>query len=235
MPEQPHTDSADTAVADAASSVLKYRQTDEKLFMTLAESVHLCEALADEVRDSGYEIDAIVGIANGALLPTRVIADALGMPCEFVRYRRQGSTIKRRLGKIPGLRQFVTWIYGFRSIAKRLAPVIDKFNTLDTDASSDAETPADLPGSGRVLLVDDAIDSGQSIQIAREKLYQRGASEVRTVVITWSDKHDSAGKYDVVPEYFLNRRVQHYPWSENNSELKLYQGWLASNDLQEWD
>lgn len=219
---------------DALAAVQKYRETDDKLFMSLAESVHVCEALADEVRDDGYAMDAIVGIANGALLPTRVIADRLGLPCEFVRYRRQGSTIKRRLGKVPGLRALVTWLYGFGAIARKLAPIIDSFNKLDTDSAKSNTDLTRFAGSGRVLLVDDAIDSGQSIAIACEQLRKRGATEIRTVVITWSDKHDSKANCGVEPEYFLNRRVQHYPWSENNPELKHYQQWLTDHELKEW-
>ncbi|MEM9601920.1 MAG: phosphoribosyltransferase [Pseudomonadota bacterium] len=229
---QPHVNQARDD--DAVQTVQKYRETDDKLFMSLDEAVILCEALADEVRSSGFAADAVVGIANGALLPTRVIADRLGMPCEYVRYRRQGSTIKRRLGKVPGLRELVVWLYSFKAVANRLAPIMDSFNRLDSDSAKDNDSTSGFPGDGRVLLVDDAIDSGQSIAIACEQLRARGAQEIRTAVITWSDAHDSMTNFGIKPEYYLNRRVQHYPWSENNKEIQAYRAWLSAHDLYEW-
>ncbi|MEM7378820.1 MAG: phosphoribosyltransferase family protein, partial [Pseudomonadota bacterium] len=107
-------------------------------------------------------------------------------------------------------------------------------NRLDSDSAKANDTDTAFAGDGRVLLVDDAIDSGQSIAIACEQLSARGAREIRTVVITWSDKHDSLANCGVEPAYFLNRRVQHYPWSENNPALSAYRRWLADHGLEEW-
>lgn len=218
-----------------APDIQKYRDTDDKLFMSIEEAISICEALADEVKASGCPIDVVIGIANGALLPTRVIADRLGMPYEFVRYRRRGSTIKRRMGKVPGMRALVAWLYGFKPIARRLRGAIERFNELDTTSASAESARPRLPGAGRVLLVDDAIDSGQSIAIAREQLRERGATDILNLVMTWSDQFDSKANYNVEPEYYLNRRVQHYPWSENNPEFKRYRAWLHDHNLREWN
>ncbi len=230
-PEQPESGDA----VSATSAILnKYRTATTKMNMTLEESIRICEHLADEVTRCGVQYDAIVGIANGALLPTRVIADRLAMPCEFIRLRRQGSSIKSRLSKVPGMRTLVSWLFGFRAIARTLAPIMDSFNKLQTEKTVSETTG--FPGDGRVLLVDDAIDSGQSIVAAQQLLLERGASVVHTVVMTWSDSQsfDADCQLDE-PEYWLNRRIQHYPWSGNNPMNGDYKTWLARHDLAEWD
>ncbi len=228
--DSPTTTPTDSALAEV---ITKYRDATSKMHMTLDESVQICEHLADQVRQSGYQCDAIVGIANGALLPTHVIAARLDMPCEYIRLRRQGSSIKAKLARVPGLKAVISWLFSFRGIARRVAPIMDSFNKLKTEDTV-AESTA-FPGSGRVLLVDDAIDSGQSIVAARDMLLARGASEVRTVVMTWSDRQSfdaNCALYE--PEYWLNRRIQHYPWSGNNPMNGAYKSWLAERDLAEW-
>ena len=211
----------------------KYRSTNDKLFMSLEESVLICTSLAHTVRQSGWRVDAVVGIANGALLPTHVIAEALECDYEYIRIRRRASTIKRRLGRILGVRTLFSWLYSIRPIARLLRWVIEPFNTLEHDTAPPSNTEAS--DIGHILLVDDAIDSGQSIAAGIELLKARGACEIRTAVISWSDAYDSATQYGVTPEYFFNRRVQHYPWSENNPAWANYRDWLQQHNLQEWN
>lgn len=217
---------------DVDAIVRKYAEIGEKINMSLDEAVALSKGLARVVARGDYRPNYVIGIANGALLPTQVLATELALPFEYIRMRRQGSRWKRRLAKVPGLRSVFSLLFRAQLFARLVAPVIDRVNKLE---SEDVDEKA-LPHRGRrILLVDDAIESGQSIAAAVELLKAQGASSVEVAVISWSRRLDSEQNHGVVPDYVLNRRLQHYPWSENNPQVHAYREWLSAHDLAEWD
>lgn len=218
--------------SSVADVVRKYAEVEEKVFMSLEESICLSKGLAESVSTAEYEPDYVIGIANGALLPTHIVAHELGLPFEYIRMRRQGSRWKRRIAKIPGARAVFSLLFRVQAIARLIAPIVDGVNKLEKD-EVDAQSQ---PHRGRsILLVDDAIESGQSIAAAVDMLILQGAESVKVAVISWSKRLDSEQKHGVVPDYVLNRRLQHYPWSENNPQVRAYRNWLAEHDLAEWD
>lgn len=215
------------------SVVQKYSEITQKVNMSLDEAIDLSKGLALLInRESNYKADYIVGIANGALLPTHVIATELDVPFEYIRMRRQGSRWKRRAAKVPGLRALFSFMFKAQSFARLVAPLIDSVNKLESEESEKNEA---RHRNRSILLIDDAIESGQSIAAAVELLKQQGAKSVKVAVLSWSERLDSEQKYGVVPDYVLNRRLQHYPWSENNPEVHVYRKWLGENGLKEWD
>lgn len=215
-----------------AEVVRKYAEIEEKINMSLEEAVDLSKGLAACVAEGDFKPDYVIGIANGALLPTQVVATELALPFEYIRMRRQGSRWKRRAAKIPGLRAAFSLLFKAQAFARLVAPIIDGVNKLE----SEEVNQDDRPHQGRsILLVDDAIESGQSIRAAVDMLLLQGAQSVKVAVIGWSERLDSEQKHGVVPDYVLNRRLQHYPWSENNPQVHAYRNWLAEHDLKEWD
>lgn len=212
--------------------VRKYAEIEDKIYMDLGEAIDLSKGLAAVVSKGEYKPDYVIGIANGALLPTHVVANELNLPFEYIRMRRQGSRWKRRAAKVPGLRFVFSQLFRLQAFAKFVAPFIDSVNKLESEEVDEQAKPHE----GRsILLVDDAIESGQSIAAAVDMLVLQGASNVKVAVIGWSQRIDSEKKHGVVPDYVLNRRLQHYPWSENNPEVHGYRKWLSENDLKEWD
>lgn len=218
--------------SNVADVVRKYAEIEEKIFMSLDEAVDLSKGLAERVSEAEYSPDYVIGIANGALLPTHVVANELGLPFEYIRMRRQGSRWKRRLAKVPGVRAVFSQLFRVQAFARLVAPIMDSVNKLESEEVDKSK----LPHAGRsILLVDDAIESGQSIASAVDMLILQGAQTVKVAVIGWSKRIDSEQKHGVVPDYVLNRRLQHYPWSENNPEVHAYRDWLAERQLAEWD
>lgn len=214
------------------SVVRKYAEIEEKVYMSLDEAIDLSKGLAVTVSESDFKADYVIGIANGALLPTYVIATEMGLPFEYIRMRRQGSRWKRRVAKIPGLRGVFSWLFKAQVFARLVAPLIDSVNKLETE---ETDTSSLIHKGRSILLVDDAIESGQSIAAAVDMLLLQGAETVKVAVIGWSKRLDSEEIHGVVPHYFLNRRLQHYPWSENNSNITTYRHWLTTHELEEWD
>jgi len=221
--------SSNTQIAEI---VRKYSEIDDKINMTLQEAIYLSKGLAEVVDQSDFQADYIIGIANGALLPTHVVATELNLPFEYIRMRRQGSRWKRRAAKVPGLRCVFSLLFRAQAFARFVAPLIDSVNKLESEDIDENRQPH----SGRsILLVDDAIESGQSIRAAVDMLLLQGAKTVKVAVIGWSERLDSEQKHGVVPDYVLNRRLQHYPWSENNPQVHDYRSWLSDHGLEEWD
>lgn len=224
--------SEEAVESDVALVVKKYADINEKVFMTLDEATALSKALAASVAAGDFQANYIIGIANGALLPTHVVANELELPFEYIRMRRQGSRWKRRAAKIPGFRWLFSTLFRLQLFARLVAPLIDSVNKLESERVEQNTKPHE----GRdILLVDDAIDSGQSIAAAVDMLMLQGARNVKVAVISWSKRLDSEQIHGVVPDYVMNRRLQHYPWSENNPQVHDYRRWLGEQGLEEWD
>ena len=212
----------------------KYRQLDDKLFMSVHEAEALSREMARLVKDSGIEIHKVVGVANGAFLPATIVAERLDVPLEMVRIRRKGSGLKRRLAKVPFLRGLVTVMYKLPVLHSLLRWVMDKFNRLE-DNSDQGSQSAGPTGVG-ILVVDDAIETGQTLKrIMEMQAGDNTDARMYSAVISWSVAYKNVVEGAVKPDFYISKRVQHYPWSQNSNHLADYQAWLSERGIVEWD
>ena len=148
------------------------------------------------------------------------MAEALGLPLQIVRVERDSTRLKKRMGfarkalKIPGLQKPLRRIN--RYVDRRL-----------TGVRSNLAAPDAVRGK-RVLLVDDCIDSGASVALARSLIEKEGAAEINIAVLCWSTKYDSSQLHGVTPDYFLGRKLPSYPWSADNPDYARFKVWLRS-------
>ena len=214
-------------------TVAKYRDLDDKLFMTVDEAVSLSEELARQVAESDIQVDKVIGVANGALLPATVVAERLSLPVEMVKIRRKGSKIKRRLSKIPLLRQLVTLLYSLPGFHTLLRWAMDRFNRLeDNTAPVEASDAKDIG----ILVIDDAIESGQTLKRIVEMQHSEHANaRLYSAVISWSKAYKNSVEDSISPNFYITERIQHYPWSQNSPSLSDYHAWLEAHGLTEWD
>ncbi len=208
----------------------KYSRADDKLFMTLDEAIELSEYLAEMVKNSDFEAEKVIGVANGALLPSSIVAAALDKPLEIVRIRRKGSKIKKRLARFGFIRAFVSALYDNKFTRPVLRIVMDYFSALDETDQSVAKAQET---SKKILIVDDAIETGQTLQKIIEQNSADG-SEIQIAVISWSVDYKNK-KAKINPEFVISKRIHHYPWSQNSPYLQDYATWLGSRGLEEWD
>lgn len=209
----------------------RYLETGDKLNMTLTEAEQLSRRLGRELHRLPGHFDLIVGLANGALLPTKVVAETLDLPFEMVKVRRQGSRwiqrlqgVKRALKVPSGL---ITWgpfglfWYWFQR----------RFNKLEK-----SENSFSFPVRGKhIALIDDCIVSGGSIRYVQDRLLEAGAASVRVGVICWSDDEKAIDRSkNVVPDVFLHRSVHFYPWSSSSPYLGAFETWLKDRKLELW-
>jgi adenine/guanine phosphoribosyltransferase-like PRPP-binding protein len=224
-PGTPARDEAEEA------TVQRYAATQDKLNMSLTEAEQLSRRLGIELGRMPGRIDLVVGLANGALLPTRVVAETLDLPYEMVKVRRQGSRwiqrlqgVKRALKVPSGL---ITWgpfglfWYWFQR----------RFNKLEKSENSFA-----FPVRGQhIALIDDCIVSGGSIRYVQDRLIEAGAASVRVGVICWSDDQKAIDPTkNVVPDIYLHRSVHFYPWSSSSPYLGAFEDWLRARKMELW-
>jgi hypothetical protein len=86
----------------------KFTESTTQLYMTIPEAEALSRELAEHIRpavlsDLRERRVVVVGIANGGLMPAKIVSDVLVAPMSSVRIRRVGSRYKRALGSIGPL------------------------------------------------------------------------------------------------------------------------------------
>ena len=211
----------------------KYRLIDDKLFMSVDEAEILSRGLAEMVMADGIKVDKVIGIANGAILPATVIAEYMSLPLEMERIRRKGSGLKRKLAKVPFLLGLITAMYKLPISRDVLRFVMNKFNRLEENES---QQQSDDQEELTVLVIDDAVETGQTLKrIMEMQLDVNPATTIYTAVISWSVAFEKPVSGAVEPDFFISKRIQHYPWSQNSNHFSDYQKWLKDRDLQEWE
>jgi adenine/guanine phosphoribosyltransferase-like PRPP-binding protein len=213
--------------------LLKYKKTTRKHFMSLEESILLSQKIGAMLGDSDNmkRPDLILGIANGALLMTKVISDQLSVPCQMIKICRSGTQTKEFLARSGIILAIASLWYRTPMLNRPLKFVMHRLEKL---------VPCHDSGSNlavkdkTVALVDDCIESGQTLHAARQLLENAGAGTIEIGVISWSDRLDSRQMHGIIPDAYINKRIQHYPWSRNSPHRKAYMNWLAANGLEEW-
>jgi phosphoribosylpyrophosphate synthetase len=229
---------------DRSSIVKKYAEAETKLFMTLAEAEALSTELAMRIRcrispNMSDNQLIVAGIANGGLMVAKIVSETLGSPFETIRIRRSGSRLKRKIGRYGWVVRFVEALLQNRLLKKMWQRINSKMKTLEieTDCNSSTESISLFaPFKGKhVILVDDCILSGQTIHLAKKALLEAGSKDVLPAVLTLKNiEKDKNKSKQFDPIVYLNTRIQHYPWSQNNKEYESFLSWLNERGIKPW-
>ncbi len=231
-------------MTDRSGIVRKYAETEKKLMMTLAEAEALSTELASRIRqkvtrDTSESQLIVVGIANGGLMVAKIVSEKLGFPFETIRIRRSGSRLKRKIGEYSWLVRLIETFLRNRLLKKMWQRMNRKMTTLEIETGDEKSKAAGQPKISflgkHVILIDDCILSGETIRLAKETLLDAGAQDVTTGILTLKNKEKDPNKskqFD--PIVFLNTRIQHYPWSQNNEEYEGFLGWLNERGIKPW-
>ncbi len=208
--------------------VKKYAELDDRAFMTVDEAAELSRELAKRAIKTDIQFDEVVGIANGAFLPTIIIADSLGLPYQMLRIRRKGSVVKNFLGRFSFIIRFFSVWYSIPVVNYPLVRVMDKMRNL-ADNDED-QNKSRFKGKKNILIVDDALEFGSTIEAAQQ-IIKRDNPECNTVVAVMSWAVLLPNETQVVsPDIFISRMVHHFPWSMNSPSYNKYQQWLDENN-----
>lgn len=212
---------------------LKYVDRQEKEFMTIDEARDLSVLLAQKTIETVGRPDLIIGLANGANFPVRVIASELSVPYTLTKARRRGSGFKRRLRHVIKFIRFPSFIMTSEFFNFFVKAFDRRFSAIETSNVED-ETYAGARGK-HVLIVDDCIDTGSSIKFLVDKVRIAGAARVSISVLCWSNKNDTEKQYGLKPDVFLHRRIHYYPWSNNSPYYKEFIEWSDKNGVPIWE
>jgi hypoxanthine phosphoribosyltransferase len=210
--------------SDAYAKFLEINQT---VYMTIGEAIALSQDLAGTI-DSDGRPDMLAGVANGALLPMKVIADELAVPFQVIHLRRKGSRYKQKLFAVKEALGIPTSLLTIRPI--RTMQTWFERRTSGLEEANDAFA-FDVTGKD-VVIVDDAIQTGRTARHLKHRLLANGAAKVRIAVICWYQGVDDSGDWS--PDLYLHRRYQWYPWSNNSPYFKEFLAWLTDNGLSFW-
>lgn len=170
----------------------------------------MCRQLMAEVVASGYEPDIVVAVARAGVF----VAKAMNIGDFYtVRCAREGAKAKKsRLGNV--LRYLPAFVnVMLRKVEYRLLQWRDKsvnYQPRVVEISPQLKT-ALSKGGRKVLIVDDAVDSGRSLRSIVDELGKYGkGNEIRTAVITVTRPETVCD-----PDYalFRNRTLIRFPWA----------------------
>jgi hypoxanthine phosphoribosyltransferase len=178
----------------------------------LDEFESLARQLAQQVSASGFEPDCVVYLETGGRLLAAELCGQLGVGAVALQTSRRGGSVKRRL------RPLATRLPGELTDLMRRAESRWLSGWLRPSAVELAEWSVRLDGA-RVLIVDDAVDTGASVGIARTWALSRGAIEsaIRVAVITVTSERVRS-----VVDYHIHQGLCRFPWSSDSDERTRY-------------
>ena len=201
---EPHA--RQTAVAPSPAGAPHVRE------IRLADLPDLSRQLADTVTASGFQPDCIVYLERGGRMLAAELCRELGVGAVPLYTNRRGAGIKRRLGgvasRLPGglndlLRQMESrWLSGY----------------LRPSAVEVVERDVRLHGA-RVLIVDDAVDTGASVDVARAWILSQGADMAAVRVASITVTSDRA-RSEV--DFHVHVGLCRFPWSPDSAEHPRY-------------
>jgi len=198
----------------------------EHSFMTMDEVMSTARTLAERARKQIGVPDMVIGIANGGTLLAYLVAQALDCPLQIVAVQRQGSIIKQRLRPIidffhiPPSLIMNRWTRPFWGLFQRKSAGLVE-NKSSFDFSVEGKD---------VLLVDDCVESGRTIEYIKPRLAGAGAARITLAVISVVGL-EREGR-TVEPEILLTRVFQFYPWSSNSPYFGAYMDFMTKHNIK---
>lgn len=221
-------------VCDDAGIAAALESLTKRSYLSIVQAEALARNIAHRVVSNGAKADLVVGIANGALLLTKVVSVELGLPFEIVNVRRKGSRFKHRLVRIKQALRIPFVTRGPMALFWRaFERAFYKYWPTQLEAAS-AELPFDVNGKD-VLLVDDCIVTGASVRFVHDQLLAAGAKNVTIGAICLSSDSPLRQGDTGFPAVFVNSLVHFYPWSANHPDYDDYLLWLGNHNLKQWD
>jgi len=177
----------------------------------LADIDSLVQRLSENIDQSTFVPDQVLYIETGAQLLAATLHRKKRIPTLPIVIRRAGSSTKARYSSL------------FRLIP---LPLLDLLRQLESRRSSstqnvrhiEAAPNADLTRK-RVLILDDAADSGESLLLARRWAMERGAAESNVRFATISVTQPQARE---LVSYWIYPQLCRFPWSSDSGERQEY-------------
>jgi uncharacterized protein len=180
--------------------------------VSLADLDGIADRLCGEIARSGFRPDCVVYLETAARLLAVLACNRFGAGAVALHTQRCGTRAKHRLApllrRLP--RPFTNALRGWES---RLAYRPRRRQRIVVLAD-----PIDLPAC-RVLVLDDAADSGASVQSAKHWVLSGGTQPADVRVATVTATSPLAAE---VVDFCLYRDLCRFPWSSDSPDLPAY-------------
>lgn len=167
-----------------------------------------CRALEEKVAGA-FSPDLVVGIASGGLHVSRKLLPHV--PHISVLCRRPSTAAKGRSRRLMRqIRRLPLWARN--TLRRAEAAWLGKRRDMSRHPEISRDNIAAIQAASRILVVDDAVDSGASLLAVVERLRQiNPGAEIRTAAITVTTAAPA-----IVPDFTLfNRVLIRFPWSKD--------------------
>jgi hypoxanthine phosphoribosyltransferase len=184
--------------------------------MSFQEAIDNSQQLAEEIEKHNFSPTAVVGIATGGLLPAKVVSNHLGCALIVISMARPLTSAKGWLGlsRLP---------HGIKQMLRRLEMALGLYRFMKNREIS--EVSGDVK-PGRYVIVDDSLDTGNTMRVALEFLRDT-ANVPRSDVLLASITQifdDASPPADVC----LYRRTNfEFPWSQDSPEYAKFVSYCA--------
>ena len=179
-----------------------------------------CNELYKEIKKD-YNYDLVIFIARGSYIIGKELADLNNVPLIEIYATRKGGKLKKI---IKPLFKFIPKKILIKLRSKEMKSTYHEKND-DRSVSFDENVYSKYVNKKKILLVDDSIDSGNSIKLTKESIenYFKKA-KVKVAVFNVMSKSTIKADYNLYKDMMLCG-----PWSndskECNKHLKMYNEW----------
>ena len=179
--------------------------------MNLKEALENSVTLAEQIANKGFEPTAVIGIATGGLVPSHVVSQQLDCPLVILKMARPMTGVKTKLG----LGRLPTPVKHF---LRRLEMSLGLYRIL---RKRDVQLIHGEVKRGRYVIVDDSLDTGNTMRVAMEYLQESAGIQPSDFMLAsltqiFSDAEPAA---DVC--IFQNTNFE-FPWSQDSPEHSLF-------------
>lgn len=156
-------------------------EKDRFLNLSWDEIEKMCEKLKEKISNSNFNIDVIVGISRGGLVPARILADLFDI---------------KDLGTMK--------IESYTGIGTKKEPKITQDLLIDIKSKN-------------VLLVDDVVDSGESLILAKEHLLKKSPKNLKIATLHYKKTSK------IIPDFYIEETDKWiiYPWERNETMKEI--------------
>jgi uncharacterized protein len=179
--------------------------------INLGDLESLAKTMLCRIRLSHFEPDVIVYLETGARLLAVQFHKLTGIAAVPLTIQRSGNSTKARvvtvLGALPRFLQNL-----LRRIERQFASLAPKKRRI-------AKAPEIDLLKKKVLILDDAADSGQSLLLAKQWVLERGGAEVDIKLATIAVTQPGARE---LVDFWIYQQLCRFPWSSDSREREEY-------------
>ncbi len=180
-------------------------------YITISQVKKISKEIIESKDVSNFDPQSVVYIESAGRLIGRTISDYANLPLYSIQTVRSGSAIKE---KIKIIFNFLPWQISHLLRKIELSTSLHKFSQREINV--EGKLPEDK--KTRILLVDDAIDSGNSMKSVYEFLIKLGYENIYTAVITTTSSNPI-----FKADYSHFNKLLTFPWSIGSKEYYKYQ------------